>query len=308
MDEEKIIIPKPLVKNIVPIPVSTPVAPKPVNESHSAIVETLVGDMTGEIENSAEGGLVKKIIEEEEGIEREKKNLSPESNKNKIFTFVGILLLLIAISMVSFLIYKNQSNTAVVVKQFTPLVFSNQSSFLEISGFKKDDIIQAVLNEKDKNIVKDGEVDGIYFTENKQVIGLRRFIALIGAGFVLDSDSSFVSDNFLMGNVKNEGIFLLLKMRSPGDIFNSLRAWEPNMFTNLHDFFGINISSDTNYLLKKDFQDGIIENKNARILYDNNGNIVLMYIFADDGSVIITDSEKAADEIILRLSSGQTQQ
>jgi len=95
-------------------------------------------------------------------------------------------------------------------------------------------------------------------------------------------------------------------VRSATDIFDSLRTWEPNILTDLHGFLGTKIGSDTSYLFTKDFTDSIIENKNARILYDNNNNIILMYIFADDNSVIITDSENAAHEIILRLASAQT--
>ncbi len=160
-------------------------------------------------------------------------------------------------------------------------------------------------------------MEGIYPTENKQAIGLRRFIALIDGHFVPDSNPLLVSDNFLMGVVKNQpnalansgtGFFILIKVRSITDVFNSLRSWEPNMLTDLHGFLGLNISSASNYLFTKNFTDGIIDNKNARILYDQNGNIVLMYVFADDNSVVITDSQNAAKEIILRLAASQLQQ
>jgi hypothetical protein len=194
------------------------------------------------------------------------------------------------------------------------LVYSDRSVSIDVSGLKKDNIKQTVQNEVVKSLIKDGELEGIYLTENKQSIGLRRFIALIGSSFAPNNNLLFVKDNFLMGVVKNQaditppsgtGFFILLKVRSNTDIFDSLRAWEPNMFTDLHGFLGINIGSENNYLLTKDFEDGIIENKNARILYDKDGNIVMMYIFADDNSIIITDSQSAAHEIVLRLSSGQ---
>jgi hypothetical protein len=168
--------------------------------------------------------------------------------------------------------------------------------------------VQTVLNEISKTNIRDGGVEGIYLTENKKVVGLRRFITLMNASFVPGDNTVFVRDNFLLGVVKNKGFFMLLKMRSPTDIFGSLRAWEPNLLSDLRGFLGININGGTNYLLTKNFEDGFIQNKNARILYDQNGNIVLMYIFADNNSVIITGSEEAADEIILRLASNQVEQ
>ena len=108
--------------------------------------------------------------------------------------------------------------------------------------------------------------------------------------------------------VSGEGFFILLKVRETADIFGALRAWEDKILFNLSGFFGINLSSETNYLFTKDFEDGIVNNKNARILYDKDGKIILMYIFADDNSVIITNTENAAREIMLRLTSSKKKQ
>ena len=110
-----------------------------------------------------------------------------------------------------------------------------------------------------------------------------------------------------MGLVKgtNKNFFVLIKMRSFQDIFDSVRAWENKMFYDLHSLFGVSINSNTSYLLTKNFDDGIIENKNARILYDKDGGIVLMYVFADETSLVIAGSIDAVREVMFRLSSSQ---
>jgi hypothetical protein len=290
---------------------------KPVaSDARNKMVETYADDMAKVIENDTEG-LVKKIIHGEELHEAEKRNLSPESKKNRFFMLVSIFLIIVALAIFSFFFFNKNPNTLVVQPQFVPLVFNDQSAFLEIAGLKKDEIAQTVLTEAITTKVKAGGVEGIYLTENKQVIGLRRFISLIQSHFIPGASTLLVNDNFLLGVVKNPaisdspsdtGFFMLLKVRSTADIFNPLKAWETNLLTDLHGFFGINISSDTGYLFTKDFEDGIIENKNARILYDKDGNIVLMYIFADDNSVIVTDSQNAAQELILSLAAGRTKQ
>ena len=77
------------------------------------------------------------------------------------------------------------------------------------------------------------------------------------------------------------------------------------MFLDFHGFFDIPINADNNYLLKKDFEDGIVQNKNSRILKDNDGNIVLMYVFVNDTSILITNSEDTSKEIITRLAYNQ---
>jgi len=297
----------------IPNPIPTP-TPKP--PTHSALVETDAEDMAGVIGSDA-GGIVKKIIQGEEEKEMEKRNLSPESKKNKIFLYVGVVFWIVALILASFLLFRKNTNTIAVQQQFVPLIFNDQITPLEISGLKKDDITQAVLNEINNTKVKPLGLEGIYLTENKQNIGLRRFLTLIDSHLTLDSNTTFISDNFLLGVVKNQanddtnsgtGFFMLIKVRSATDIFDSLRAWEPNMLNDLHGFLGMSANSTNNYLFTKNFEDGIIDNKNARILYDQNGNIVLMYIFADDNSVVVTDSQNAAQEIMLRLASAQITQ
>lgn len=274
------------------------------------IVETYARDIAEVLEND-KAGLIKKIIHGEEKHEEEKENLSFDSKKNKLFIFASFLLIFFALIILFFFLLKKENNITLVENQFIPLILNDQSTFLEIFGLKKEEIIQTVLNEINTTKVKVGGVEGTYLIENKQIIGLRRFISLIKSNFIPGDNTLFVQDNFLLGfvnNTESKNLFILLKVRSATDIFSALSVWEGKMFSDLSGFFGINISADTNFLLIKDFQDGFIENKNARILYDKNGNIVMMYIFADDNSIVITNSQNAAHEIILRLSSSQKKQ
>jgi hypothetical protein len=282
----------------------------------NTIVQTYADDVAKVIENDA-GGMIKKIIHGEEEHEAEKKNLSPESKKNKLFMLIGFLLIVFSLMTFSFFFFKKDINTVPVEKQFTPLIFSDQDTFLEVLGLKKDEIVQTVLSEVNNTKVKVGEVEAIYLAENRQVIGLRRFIPLIKGNFIPGDNPLLVNDNFLMGSMltglkstsPNAGnFFILLKVRSTADVFDPMRAWEIKMLSDLHEFFGINTSGDTNYLFTKSFEDGMVENKNARMLYDQNGQLVLMYIFADNNSVIITDSQNVAHEIMLRLASSEKKQ
>lgn len=282
------------------------------------MVETYAGDIAKVIENDREG-LVKKIIHEEEGHEAEKKNLSPRSKKNELFMMIGVLLILIASAVLFLLFFKKNPDAVLIEKQFIPIIFNDKSVFMEVSALSKEEIAQTISSEINAAKIKEGEVEGIYLTENKQPligIGFRRFIVLIKSSFVPGDNTLFIQDNFLMGVVNSgmsvetnrEGFFILLKVRSTPDIFDNLRFWERKMLADLHGFLGIKIDGDTNYLFTKEFQDGIINNKNARILYDKTGKIVLMYIFANDNSVIITNSQFATREIMLRLTSAKKKQ
>lgn len=290
------------------------------NKAKHKIVQTYAEDMAKAIEGDKEVGLIKKIIHGEEEHEIEKRNLSPESKKNKFFMIVSALLILLALAILSFFIFSKDVATVPVEKQFVPIIFVDRTDFLEVKGLSKEEVVQAVQNKVSGTTVKPGGVEGIYLRDGKKVIGLREFMTLVKSNFVLDNND-FVNDNFLLGVVNNtdrpasaeapagRDFFMLLKVRTLPDIFDSLRVWENKMFFDLHGFFGIDISSETSDLLTKGFQDSIVENKNARILYEKgeqeDKKIAMMYIFADDTSVIITNTPNAAHEIMLRLASSQ---
>lgn len=272
-------------------------------------VETYAEDMAQVIGDNREG-LIKKIIHQEEESEAEKMNLSPQSRQNKFYIILGTILILATITVIVLSALKKEAETVLVEKQFTPIIFNDKSVFIEVDDLSKDKIVEAVYKAVNGSTLGGSEVEGIYLRENKNIIGLKRFIELTNNTFVLPEvgDQALVSDNFMLGSVNNE-FFILIKTRSMTDIFNSMRQWENKMFSDLYGYFGIELSSATEYLLTKNFEDGIIENKNARILYEDEReeirSISMMYVFANNTSLVITQSPLTAREVILRLASNQ---
>lgn len=285
----------------------------PVSGMKNVKVETFASDMA-RIINTDKGGLVRKIIQEEEAHQAEKTNLSPESRKNKLFMFIGVFLIILSLGVLAlFALLKENIFTFTPQRQINPIIFLDKTEFREISGLDKDKIIFAIRDELNKTEIKRNGIEGVYLIQNQNIIGFRKFLSLVKANLTEDK-ITFLNDNFLLGiynkNIiangeENKNIFILLKVRSFIDIFDGMKFWEPKMFFDLHNLFGIELNANTNHLLIKGFEDGIIQNKNARILYDNAGVPVLMYVYADDTSVIITDSEQAVKEVIIRLSQGQ---
>lgn len=293
------------------------------------VVEETFADDLAKIVGENETGIVRKIIEEEEKSEASDAKTSPERNKNRIFLYSSIFLVVIALGAVAAVyLFRKQSSVVQVAPQFSPLIFTDLTEFKEVTGLKKDEIIQTILNEASTANFKENGVEGIYLTLSQKVVGFRQFLNLMEAN--LDQTQiGFMSDNFMIGaldrgnastlpeanNVSSpttsptpeldRDLFLLVKMRSVADVFEPMRIWEAKMFSDLHGLFKTDINADTAYLLTEDFTDGIIQNKNARILYDKNDNIVMMYVYIADDTLIITNSEPAVAEVIARLASGQ---
>ena len=267
------------------------------------MVKTYAEDMTKVIEQN-ESGMIRKIIAEEEENEAVNKNLSPESERNKRFMLTSIVLVFLAcIVLIGLVIFRNRISTVGVTSQTTPIIFTDQTQYKEIGGLNKDQLARTVLNEIATSKVKDGDVERLYLTENKRIVGLRRFLFLLKTNLDVNQ-INFVDDNFLLG-ATNKNLFVLLKTRSFIDIFPAMKAWESKMFYDLHSLFGTEINAENSYLLTKDFEDGFVNNKNARILKDTNGKLVLEYVFASDTSLIIANNDQAVKEAMSRLISGQ---
>jgi hypothetical protein len=73
------------------------------------------------------------------------------------------------------------------------------------------------------------------------------------------------------------------------------------MLDDMFAVFEINVSGDNKYLFEKKFKDVFINNKDARVLTDNNNNPLLYYLFIDKENFVITQSEDAIKEVISRL-------
>lgn len=277
-------------------------------------IQTYVKDMT-KVLDSNKGGVIKQIIHEQERKEEEKQNMSGGINKNRLFAVGSFVFLLLAVLSLAYLAkIKDRAGVVPVSPQFQSIIFNDKTEFREIAGFSKDAIINTISNQAVNTQVKVGGLEGIYLTENKKVVGLRRFVSLIKSSFEPGA-VVFVPDNFLIGVIHSaivadksatKDLFILLKARSFADIFPPMQAWEEKMLLDLYGLFGVGLNAETKYLLTSPFEDGILGNKNARILYDKEGQIVLMYVFADDNSVIITSSEVTAKEVMIRLGSDKT--
>lgn len=276
-------------------------------------VETYLGDMVKVVGDNKDG-VVKKLIHGEEEHELEKKESASKSNKDILMFLTGLAMIIAASILLFFLFsFKQRVNISPVITQSGSIIFTDQSVSKPIDGLTKERVAEVVFNQVSNTGVKIGGMEAIYLTENNIKINFARFVSLIKSE--LDQiHISVIDEDFLIGAMSKENnpsrtefgeFFILLKTLSFDDVFPVMKIWEKNMFRDLSGFLGINVSSSTNYLFTKDWEDSVILNKNARVLKDQAGDIVLMYIFVTDEHVLITNSEMATKEVMIRLTTSQ---
>lgn len=281
--------------------------PEEKNETQNKVVQTYAEDMAHFMVENNEAGLVKKIIHEQEEKEEESAESTKERKHNQLVLLSSALVVLLTVGLFGFLVvYREKTSTVPVAEEMPPLIYLDSSSYLDIGGLEKEKIIQLLEKEVEEAELRNGAILGIYPIIEGRQLGLREFFTLLESTLDLKSNE-FIREDFLMGMAQNseKDFFILLKTRSFADIFPTMRAWEGKFFYEMHDLFGIPVNADTNYLATKDWEDSIVQNKNARVLFKNDGTPALMYVFADDNSVIMAQNSMAVKKVLERLASGE---
>lgn len=116
--------------------------------------------------------------------------------------------------------------------------------------------------------------------------------------------------------------FIILKTDFYQNAVTGMLKWEKNIYEDLKDYFIIpktdiadnseiststQVSSTTQtsdlFFKTPKFSDQIINNKDTRIIKDDNGQIILLYSFIDNQTLIITSSPETFKDILNKISN-----
>jgi hypothetical protein len=90
----------------------------------------------------------------------------------------------------------------------------------------------------------------------------------------------------------NNETFVILTTQDYGQTFAGMLAWEPNMPTDLTTLFPT-LAANTN----NTWSDDTFNNQDVRIIRDNSGNVILVYGFLDNATLVITGTEDVFQQI-----------
>lgn len=169
--------------------------------------------------------------------------------------------------------------------------------------------IQDVNVTEDENIVdKEGET--------KKEVDAKKFLSLINSRMPNSLFRSLMSEYMLgIHSWNGNQPFIILKTDSYENAFAGMLSWEKNMAGDLGALFSRNIPSSiedatttTEQILvyKKEFEDILVKNKDARALKDENGNIFLIYSLPDKETIIITSNTGTLVELFDRVIRSRT--
>ena len=153
-------------------------------------------------------------------------------------------------------------------------------------------------------------VENIYITENingsETAAAAQRFFFFIDSR-VPPSLLRSLGNNFALGfhTFNGNHPFLVLKTGFYENAFAGMLGWEQYMARDIFPIFGIKKKEGSAIFLRP-FEDKTVKNLDARVLKDDDGEILLFYVFKDKGTIIITDSENTLSELVKRLNYSAT--
>jgi len=224
--------------------------------------------------------------------------LSRLAGNRNVIALITLIVAVAAVGVYILLTFKKAEQVAPVVHAPPPLLNNQDEVAIDITGGKN-------LNMEIKKAFAEQYNPGdlVYMPIKRQ---LGENIIYLKTGDFLNSlktkapaaITSFLEENFFLGilNLEKKHSVLIFEIEQAYEqtVFGGMLNWEKNMPT------------DIDFMLQKStvspvpvFKDKIIKNNHVRLL-QTDGKTVLLYTFLNSQFLIITDNEKALEEIIER--------
>jgi len=284
------------------------------NNKEIKVLRTYTSDMAEAIRDN-EVSVIKIALAEKEKRENEESFKKAEGSKaSKVFLVIGgIILIAAAIAGSYYLIQqkKERETPLPIMNNVETFISYDSSSYLDTTKANNIFDLLKLINENDQN--NSGLIKAMFLTrstqEEPEILKATDFLSLINSS-APGALTRSLSGEYLLGKYSNpsavneksrSATFLIFETNNYNQAYVSMLDWEKTMLKDLFILFNINIPESDTSFFEKVWKDVIINNKDARVLYGENGEGVLSYVFVNKNIFVITDSTEALKEIITRL-------
>ncbi len=287
---------------------------KPIVRTYKSDVEEKI--QTGHISSINIAIAQSKKLHEQSALDE----TNPKNNsRNKIIIIVSILLVIggaLTFFIPKLLIQLQYSPKPAPVETVSskPIMTVDTEEKVNIGTINLTRVSTTLKERVDQSFTKLGEMKNIFLTEgdgvNEKLITSKKFLELIGAN-VSPEIGRTIKDSYMFGmyNYNGNQRFVILKVGSFDTTYSGMLHWEPNLWQDFKELFNLSSSDTTttdSFIIEvKKFQDATFDNKDARIIKDENGNIIFLYSIIDDSTIVITTSKETLKEIISRISKAK---
>jgi hypothetical protein len=280
------------------------------NDKDIKVLRTYASDMAETVRDN-EISVIKIALAEKEKKERESVVEKAKGTKLSRISLVvgGVALIIIGIFGASYLIKKKNTPVVPIVTKVETFISYDSSSTIDVSTATNTNNLNSLIK---NGIGKDTKtIDAIFLIRKiNDVItplAVKDFLSLISTTMP-DSLNRSLSNRYMIGkysnpngqtSTTNSGMFFIFETTDYNQAYASMLEWEKTMIEDFFIPFEIPKPDDSIYV--KPWNDVVVNNKDARVLYADNGVPLIYYSFVNKNTFVITSNLETLKEIINRV-------
>jgi len=241
-------------------------------------------------------------------------------SKSKIMIFISLILVVIGVVGIGYIFLAKGQNPTVLTQaqEFPSLITTEIKDELNTNLIIKDKFVKTLSEKLNDSQIPANNFYNLYLTVNanstKKLINSAEFISLLGLK-IPDIVGRTLLPNFMVGvySFGKNLPFIILKTSSFENTYAGMLAWEKDLEKDFQLLFRLpgyenygNIVVALTPTETKKFEDGVIVNKDVRLLRNDAGQIMFLYGIIDKETIVITMNDLAFKEIINRLNKEKT--
>lgn len=283
------------------------------NKENLKTVRTYMSDMADTV-RANEISVIKVALAEQNKHAREDLYRKAEGTPvNKIFWVIGGMILIAgAVYGSSFLFKEKTKNSTFAPTPKTETIISyDETSNIILKD--TDNIVEKINIAKKKKgdeLNRSGMLKFIVLEKEMGQIKERVGVTELFSRLKFSGPSSLVrslSDSYMIGTYrKNEEnfspkLFMVFQSKDYEFTYAGMLEWEKTMASDLYDLFEPKTTDTKSKIKERVWKDLIINNKDSRVLFNEDNKPILYYIFTDKNNLIIADNQETIKEIISKL-------
>ena len=282
------------------------------NRENLKTVRTYLSDMADTVREN-EISVIKVALAEQNKHEREDLYRQAEGTPaKKIFWIIGGLFLVgVSIFGTYYIIQKKAKENipAAIAKDETIISYDQNFSIDLKDGEVLSDKIKNQISENSKTDSSDG-IKYISVVQDLNTIKEKLLVKEIFTRMGFMAPSSLVrslSDNYMIGTYTKNNInvasnlFMIFQTKDYEYTYAGMLEWEGSLANDMFYLFNLNTKDNKLKLGERKWKDIIINNRDARVLYNEDDKPILYYLFANKDSLVISSNENTIKEIMTRL-------
>lgn len=325
--EQKAELPK-----AAPAPLPTPPISEPKKDD-SAVkpLETYQGDIESMVEKKNVSVL--SIAAAEADKKREVAPAEPAQSRSwmraALYVGTGVLLILIVSGVWFYIATRSAPIATVAVSTQAPFITVDDAEAVPVSITTRSSLMNSLETAKQNVKISLGlieQLDPVVQTTDAQdntsqsVLGIQDLLTTL-APEIPQELTRTLQPTYLLGvhSYDENDAFLILQTDSYETAYAGMLAWETTMQSDLSPLFdrtppvhangtATSTASTTpsQSIINSSFTDQVVDNRDARVITNQYGDILLLWTFLDRNTIVITNNDATLREIITRVTTPAT--